>query len=593
MISGATKTWLGFGFCLAVALGAMVWISVTVLRLEQQQHEAQQQAALEENIRLALWRMDSTVGALIAEENGRPYFTYRPFYAAESAYTRMYGSIDYGQVLIPSPLLTFESPHVLLHFQFGNDGLLSSPQAPRSNDRDLAEAKYTSHEKIVAATERLAWLKDRLTRSDLIASQRQQTPQRRAVAVPGPPTPAASDAPAQQIAQARRKTQVEFESRYKGQQLQVNQQDVQSAVGFNVKASPVKVKQGMIQPVWVHDLLVLTRTVAIDDDEYVQGCLLDWPAMRRSLLEQVSDLLPHAQLEAVRSTSMQDSPRMLVSLPVRLVPGSVLPAMIDTTSPLRWSLIIVWICVPAAALAVAALLYSAIALSERRGAFVSAVTHEMRTPLTTFRMYTDMLSRGMVPEGPQRQEYLETLHAEADRLTHLVENVLAYARLEQRSGAAVERLALGPLLDRIEPRLARRAHDADMTLERTASNQGASVHISAEPAGVEQILFNLVDNACKYAAAAEDRTIYLDVDVDATAVRLHVRDHGPGLSREARTRLFKPFGKSAQSAANSAPGVGLGLALARRYAREMGAQLTLEDDSSSGTCFTLTFRRTP
>jgi signal transduction histidine kinase len=602
MISSAAKTWLGFSFCLAVALGAMAWISVTVLHLEQQQHEAQQQAALEENIRLALWRMDSTVGALIAEENGRPYFTYRPFYAAESAYTRMYGSIDYGQVLIPSPLLTFESPHVLLHFQFGRDGLLSSPQAPRSNDRDLAEAKYTSHERIVAATERLAWLKDRLTRADL----RQQSPQKLTAALPGPPTPATSslqsankdaqqtaNAPAQQIAQARQKTQVEFESRYKGQRAQVQLQDVQNTVGLNVKASPVKVEQAMIQPIWVNDLLLLTRTVAIDDDNYLQGCLLDWSAMRSALLEQVADLLPHAQLEAIPSTSAQDSPRMLVSLPVKLVLGSVLPATIGTTSPLRLSLIIVWICVPAAAVAVAALLHSAIALSERRGAFVSAVTHEMRTPLTTFRMYTDMLSRGMVPEGPQRQEYLETLHAEADRLTHLVENVLAYARLERRSGAAVERLELGALLDRIEPRLAQRADDAGMTLERTPSNAAESVHINAEPAGVEQILFNLVDNACKYAAAAEDRTIHLQIDVDATTVRLNVRDHGPGLSREARTRLFKPFGKSAQTAANSAPVIGLGLALARRYARTMDAHLTVEDQASSGTCFTLALGRTP
>ena len=70
-------------------------------------------------------------------------------------------------------------------------------------------------------------------------------------------------------------------------------------------------------------------------------------------------------------------------------------------------------------------------LSERRGAFVSAVTHELRTPLTTLRMYTEMLADGMVPDEPRRRSYLQTLRAEADRLGHLVENVLAYSRLER------------------------------------------------------------------------------------------------------------------------------------------------------------------
>ena len=78
------------------------------------------------------------------------------------------------------------------------------------------------------------------------------------------------------------------------------------------------------------------------------------------------------------------------------------------------------------------LLLGALSLGKRRADFVSAVTHELRTPLTTFRMYAEMLADDMVPDPDQRREYLSTLLVESNRLRHLVENVLTYARLEAR-----------------------------------------------------------------------------------------------------------------------------------------------------------------
>jgi len=585
-MSRPLKTWLAFGLCVVVALVAMAWISFVVLNLEQQQRVAQENAAVEENIRLALWRMDSAAGALLAEENGRPYFTYRPFYPAGAAYTNMYNALDYGQVLIPSPLLTFESPYVLLHFQFDPLGHVNSPQAPTSNDRDLAEAKYIAHEKVVAATQRLEQLREQLDRAEL-ASAAGQGVQPRSAETPGDRI---EDTAPSQIAQARQKTQAEFKSRMWQQQDNVQRQVIASNIALNPKAAvSATVDQGMMHAAWAGDLLVLVRRVTVNRDEYLQGCQLDWQAMRIWLLDEVRDLLPDAKLEPVSGTASTASSRMLVSLPVRLIPGVVDVQPVLGVSPLRVSLIIVWVCGLAAAVAVAAMLRSAIALSERRGAFVSAVTHELRTPLTTFRMYTDMLSRGMVADESQRRSYLDTLRREADRLTHLVGNVLSYARLEKtRKGADVEAVALGPLLDRVNDRLADRAKDSGMTLDRQIDDQAWSATVVVNAGGIEQILFNLVDNACKYAADADDKTIHLEARLDATAVLLHVRDHGPGVSPAVKARIFQPFSKSSQAAANSAPGVGLGLALAKRYAHDMGARLALVTDADNGACFALT-----
>jgi signal transduction histidine kinase len=216
------------------------------------------------------------------------------------------------------------------------------------------------------------------------------------------------------------------------------------------------------------------------------------------------------------------------------------------------------------------------------------VTHELRTPLTTFHMYTEMLSEGMVPDARQRQQYLDTLRTEASRLTHLVENVLAYARLERgRPVGRLEELTLSRLLRPIEGRLADRARQAGMELTVEADADAGEATVRTNPSAVEQILFNLVDNACKYAAAAADRRIHLSAEQADGFVRLAIRDHGPGVSQAASRRLFRSFSKSAHEAANTAPGVGLGLALSRRLAHDMGARLDLDRRTADGARFVL------
>lgn len=115
------------------------------------------------------------------------------------------------------------------------------------------------------------------------------------------------------------------------------------------------------------------------------------------------------------------------------------------------SLLIAWACVLLGAAAVVLLLRGAVTLSERRGAFVSAVTHELRTPLTTFRLYAEMLAEGMVADENKRAGYFSRLREQADRLSHLVENVLAYARLARgRSDCRPQILTLGELIGRMK-----------------------------------------------------------------------------------------------------------------------------------------------
>jgi signal transduction histidine kinase len=99
---------------------------------------------------------------------------------------------------------------------------------------------------------------------------------------------------------------------------------------------------------------------------------------------------------------------------------------------------------------------------------------------------------------------------------------------------------------------------------------------------VEQILFNLVDNAAKYARDAADRRIHVEASRDDDWVKFIVRDHGPGMEQRRWGRAPRAFGKTAEQSAETAPGVGLGLALCRRLARQLGGRLEIETANGDG-----------
>jgi signal transduction histidine kinase len=382
---------------------------------------------------------------------------------------------------------------------------------------------------------------------------------------------------------------------------------------------------GVSRPVWVGERLLLARRVSSGGVTSVQGSWLDWPQLKARLLGEAVDLFPQADLVPVNGNGADDPSRMLAGLPVRMVVNET-PAVATVGPTLKTALWMGWGGVLAAVLAAAALLRGVIALSERRAAFVSSVTHELRTPLTTFRMYAEMLAKGMVPDAARRQEYFETLQKESERLTLLVENVLSYARLERgRKPQVQDHVTVTELLGRVRKRLEQRAAQAGMecvvTLndlplppgegrgegELSNSNapspcplprgegsrnatfpkgEGFDQKFTTDMAVVEQILFNLVDNAAKYARGATDRRIHVEANRNGQYVKLIVRDHGPGIGGGAAERS-QPFEKSAQESAETAPGVGLGLALCRRLARELGGRLDVAGAAGDGAEVTL------
>jgi signal transduction histidine kinase len=558
---------IAFGLCLTVVLAALGWTSLHLLRFDAAQRQAQSQATLEENVRLALWRMDSALAGLAAQESVRPVAEYQPVYYLGRNSVSLTPSGDSQRV--SSPLAIATVPYIVAHFQVGDDGRLISPQFT-DDEAEPRQQQVRVLARIIADSK----LAERLPAPTAPAE------------IEAPPmadiAQSAGDMPSQQARGA-----IEYQRR--SQYVLNNSIVTQNASQLpSVPLASTGLAGGVMTPVWFNGRLLLARRVLLAEQGYLQICWLDWPAIEVWLTDLIRDLLPAAHLAAAPTDSEEQPTRRLAALPLVLNPGEASSTVGEWWSPLRWSLAIAWLCVVLAAVAVGTLLTGVVSLSERRAAFVSAVTHELRTPLTTLRMYAEMLAEGMVGDDAQRTTYLNTLRIEAERLAHLVENVLAYARLERgRSPATWQTIRVDELLDRMSDRLSERCRQAEMQLLIEAGDEVRGRTLRTDPSSVEQIVFNLVDNACKYAGRAADHRIHLSAAADQTHVRLAVADHGPGITPSVARRLFRPFGKSAEEAARSAAGVGLGLALCRRLSRQLNATLKLESNHSGGACFAL------
>ena len=354
---------------------------------------------------------------------------------------------------------------------------------------------------------------------------------------------------------------------------------------FKAPGSYKELSISSLQPQWSQGAeCFLTRRVSDHGQVWVQGIWLDWDKLSGYLLKSVADILPEATLEP--AGEREESYLTLAGIPAMLNPGG-LPDMAGNSLRTVWkSIAMAWFCGILALCGVIGFMVGIIRLSERRAVFVSAVTHELRTPLTTFNMYTEMLSSGLVPKG-REMAYVDILKEEASRLTHLVDNVLSYARVEKNSVTLrperISVLALATsVIARISPRLAASGMDSQLFIAPELQSES----VMADMTAVEQIVYNLADNAAKYARF-DGSILKLKLTREKRFLVIRVEDGGKGISESLRRKLFRPFSRSAEEAAGKQPGVRLGLALSRELARGMGGELWLEESSGNGSRFAL------
>ena len=217
-----------------------------------------------------------------------------------------------------------------------------------------------------------------------------------------------------------------------------------------------------------------------------------------------------------------------------------------------------------------------------RSEFTANVSHELKTPLTSIKGFTDMLSSGMVTSPADQKRFITMIGVEVDRLIDLINDILKLSELESVA------------IDQTEERSAvlDAAHDTASLLEPSAKAAGVTLAVEGEPATVavpmsrlKELLFNLMGNGIKYSENGGTVTTRVHVQ-DGKAV-ISVEDHGIGIPEEDQSRVFERFYRVEKGRARKNGGTGLGLAIVKHITQLYGGTVSLESQVGKGSTFTV------
>lgn len=625
-MSGASRSTryavMGFILMTAVVIGGMSWATASQLKLAKVRLEVAMNEQMGIRLIDARSRLDGLIAPMIIREEGRDFRQYRSFVLEDTYSSGDVQSTTDRRYVRSELLIPPQDEWIELHFQVGPDWRWTSPQLLDDPEPYQAEvAAVLDPDRQDRIRRKLDEISRALTPPQLgkllTQAQNRDVIDKDPSATPTPTSPTPGVKSPDGIVRVdlqedlRRRSQVYIDNQM--QSLPTTQCDPldthpnvpqrlarpRSGAGEETLLSPVEVPPSMT-PLWI-DLpksggknLALVRDAFGDDAHYYQGLLINWPKLKSRMLYEIRDLFPEADLvPVVAGERIEDRKGILVSpsLPARLV----VPDATDEASyaaawnDVRGTILATWAAALVILVGAGIGVHNLVALTNRRMQFAYAVTHELRTPLTTFRLYSDMLAAGLVP-GESRQDYLDTLNTESQRLSTLVENVLEYARLENhRVRLNPVKTRIGALGELIGGALTERCHQTKVEpVIRNGVPEDQPILTDVDV--VRQIMGVVINNACRHARESRHPKVVLDLGWSKGRMNLDVVDSGRGVDRRDARSLFKPFRRGRKAEASAMGGIGLGLALARDWAKLLGGKLELvsgTDDTLGGAHFRL------
>jgi two-component system phosphate regulon sensor histidine kinase PhoR len=222
--------------------------------------------------------------------------------------------------------------------------------------------------------------------------------------------------------------------------------------------------------------------------------------------------------------------------------------------------------------------------SQLKSDFIANVSHELKTPLSLIRMFGELIATGKHKGEGSAREYAGIITRESERLAHLIDNVLDFARLER--GKASYNFAEGRLDQVVERALdvCRYRLDKEKMKLRT-DIEAALPLVRMDEDAMTLVLLNLVDNAIKYAG--EGGEVHVRLRRAPGGVALIVRDRGPGITRDEQQRIFERFYRAEDARARNVRGSGIGLSLVKHIAEAHGGRVEVESAVGQGATFTV------
>ncbi|MBK7999142.1 MAG: PAS domain-containing protein [Verrucomicrobia bacterium] len=224
-------------------------------------------------------------------------------------------------------------------------------------------------------------------------------------------------------------------------------------------------------------------------------------------------------------------------------------------------------------------------LERTRQEFVANVSHELRTPLSLIKGFVETLLEGAKNDPEKATRFLQTIEKHTDRLTFLIEDLLTISRLE--SGQIIMNLHPVDLREetqRVAEDLKSRADEKQVALDNQVP-EGLRAHADADR--LQQVLFNLIENAIKYGRPS-GRVLIGGSAIADGKVELWVRDDGPGIPAEARERVFERFYRVDRARSRETGGTGLGLSIVKHIVQAHGGEVWLKSELGEGTTFHFT-----
>ncbi len=224
-------------------------------------------------------------------------------------------------------------------------------------------------------------------------------------------------------------------------------------------------------------------------------------------------------------------------------------------------------------------------LERMRREFVSNVSHELKTPLTSIQAYADTLLSGGLEDETHRRTFVDRIQEQAERLQVLILDLLRLARIEADDVAfEIRAVDVGEVVaecidDRMDV-----ATSKGVTLIRSAPPQ--PVIARAESEGLRTILSNLIENGINYTPAGG--RVEVEWGAGDGSVRISVRDTGVGIPKEHQGRVFERFYRVDRARSRALGGTGLGLSIVKHLAQAFGGRVELSSEQGHGSCFTVT-----
>jgi len=225
-------------------------------------------------------------------------------------------------------------------------------------------------------------------------------------------------------------------------------------------------------------------------------------------------------------------------------------------------------------------------ISRLKSEFVSNVSHELKTPLTLIRMFGETLDSGIVNDEDKKREFYNIIRKESERLSHLINNVLDFSRMD--AGVKEYNLQVADLVEVCRNSLEAykfQLNDHGFMIESELPVDQVKLKIDRD--AVSQVLLNLLNNAVKYSG--ENKYILVKVWRNSDAALISVTDHGVGIPKEELKRIFDKFYRVSDDKTKETRGSGLGLTLAKHIVEAHGGSIEVESEVGKGSRFTIRF----